>query len=58
MPPSARSTVIEIVMYGGTNGVVPSSTESNVDHISGYTFDYEMLARNMGHKVSGSIIFF
>lgn len=32
MPPSARSTVIEIVMYGG------------------YTFDYEMLARNMGHK--------
>jgi len=45
-------------MYGGTNGVVPYSTESNVDHISGYTFDYEMLARNMGHKVNGSIIFF
>ncbi|KAF5349079.1 hypothetical protein D9756_009425 [Leucocoprinus leucothites] len=32
MPPSARSTIIEIVIPGA------------------YPFDYEMLARNMGHK--------
>ena len=43
-------------MYRNTNSVVLYSIESDMDYISEYNFDHKILARNIGYKVSGSII--
>jgi hypothetical protein len=51
MPPSARSTVIEIVYPGGDFFGQHFLCCELTDRFLAYTFDYEMLARNVGHKV-------
>jgi hypothetical protein len=50
MPPSRRSTVIEIFAPGCRCTIIHECIYLH-DGSAAYNFDYELLSRNMGHRV-------